>query len=99
MNEHQYSEIVHFLKKWVKDEGLCRFCDHGRICPKSRRGRDTCEAYIFAREMDCFHLWVAAFDGEIKLRTGYDFPDDYPWKGLPEECDKPPNKPGWMRNE
>ena len=93
MKNWQYKEIMSFLKDWVKQEGLCRFCDSGRICPKSRRGRQECPRYRFANEMDCFHLWIAFFDGreydEI-FRPGYDTPDSYPWMNEPPEADAPP---------
>ena len=93
MKKWQYNEIVSFLKDWSKEEGLCRFCNCGRICPKSRRGRQECPSYRFASEMDCFHLWIAFFDGreyhEV-FRPGYDTPDSYPWMNEPPEADIPP---------
>jgi len=90
MLEWQYQEIVEYLKDWIKGEGLCRFCDGGRVCDWSRRGRQECGKYHFANEMDCFHLWIACFDGKSCFRAGYDYPDDYPWKNDCKERDIPP---------
>ena len=96
MKEWQYKEIMSFLKDWVKQEGLCRFCHCGRLCGWSRRGRHECPNYGFVNEMDCFHLWIAFFDGreydEI-FRPGYDTPDSYPWMNEPPEADIPPGAP------
>ena len=93
MKKWQYDEIMSFLKDWVREEGLCRFCHCGRLCGLSRRGRQECPNYRFANEMDCFHLWIAFFDGrgydEI-FRPGYDTPDSYPWMNEPPEADIPP---------
>ena len=80
-------EINSFLRDWVEAEGLCRFCDVGRMCRLSRRGRQICPAYRFSREMDCFHLWIAHFDGEPKFRQGYDTADSYPWENEGPEAD------------
>ena len=96
MKEWQYNEIIDFLKEWVKKEGLCRFCMHGRLCSYSRRGRQQCGRYEFSYEMDCFHLWIACFDidnyirGKLCFREGYRHQDDYPWKNEPPEEDIPP---------
>ena len=96
MKKWQYDEIISYLTDWLNEEGLCRFCDGGRICPKSRRGRQEYPSYRFANEMNCFHLWIAFFDGrsydEI-LRSGYDDPDSYPWMNEPPEADIPPGTP------
>ena len=93
MKKWQYDEIMSFLKDWVKQEGLCRFCDGGRACPKSRRGRQECPRYRFANEMDCFHLWIACFDKGVVFRQGYDDRDSYPWMNEPPEADVPPGSP------
>ena len=90
MHEWQYQEICEYLKDWVTAEGLCRFCDRGRACNWSRRGRQECGMYCFANEMDCFHLWIACFDGGPRFREGYDYADDYPWKHDSKERDVPP---------
>ena len=96
MKKWQYDEIISFLKDWVKTEGPCRFCDGGRVCEKSRRGRHKCPSYRFANEMDCFHLWIACFDESeerVRIRPGYDTPDSYPWMNEPPEADTPPGSP------
>ena len=93
MKNWQYDEIIYFLKDWVKTEGLCRFCYSGRICEKSRRGRQECPSYRFANEMDCFHLWIACFDKGEVFRPGYETPDSYPWMNEPPEADTPPGSP------
>lgn len=91
MHEWQYQEIIEYLKDWVKGEGLCRFCGISRACDWSRRGRQECGIYRFANEMDCFHLWIACFDGGPRFREGYKYPDDYPWKNDCTERDIPPS--------
>lgn len=93
MKKWQYDEIMAFLKDWVKEEGLCRFCHCGRLCGWSRRGRLQCPNYKFANEMDCFHLWIACFDEGVVFRQGYDDRDSYPWMNEPPEADVPPGSP------
>ena len=90
------------MKIWVEEEGLCRFCDAGRLCEKSRRGRQICPVYKFANEMDCFHLWIAFFTGPPRFRKGYDTPDSYPWENDGAEADDvtnlAPHDPRWDKN-
>lgn len=90
MKKLQYDEIISYLKGWVKKEGLCRFCNRGRMCSWSRRGRQECPSYRFANEMDCFHLWIAFFDRKPIFREGYDTPNSYPWMNESPERDVPP---------
>ena len=82
MHEIRKEQILTYLEGWIDSEGLCRFCDTSRVCPWSRRGREYCEKYLFSREMDCFHLWIACFDHfdmSNYFREGYGHPDDYPF--------------------
>ena len=79
MDKIRHKQIMQFFDHWVEEEGLCRFCGIGRMCPWSRRGRVECSDYKFAREMDCFHLWIACFIGGYPKREGYDNPDSFPW--------------------
>ena len=92
MDSNRYEQIINFLKQWVKEEGLCRFCDIGRMCDWSRKGREECGRYVFVNEMDCFHLWIACVDEDnIRFRKGYNYAEDYPWKKDPPERDIPYN--------
>ena len=78
------------MKLLGQQEGLCRFCDGGRLCSWSRRGRERCVNFKFAHEMDCFHLWIAHFDfrDPFIFREGYGHPDEYPWKDDEELLEK-----------
>ena len=75
------------LDDWVNGEGLCRFCSIGRLCPWSRRGRQDCTRFDFTAERDCFHYWIAMFYEGFPHMTGYNNPDDYPWKNDSSERD------------
>jgi hypothetical protein len=87
VRQKHYDEIIDFLKNWVEEEGLCRFCWAGRVCRWSRHGRQECDGYWCSHEMDCFHLWISAFDRGIRFRLGYESTDSYPWENKGEEAD------------
>jgi len=109
MKRWQHDQIMNFMKNWIEEEGLCRFCAQGRCCPWSRKGRGKCDGYSFAHEMDCFHLWIAFFDKgyeNIVFRKGYNYAEDYPWKNEIPERDVPqypsiwhskPEEKGWLK--